>query len=147
MCFSLDSIKTSLCSQFTQWLSKCCVFRSVFTRSVLSRRLRPLPALSAGNVPAWSGTHLLLSLRRKPGDQAQRCCYLPGVWDQRFEESLLFLMAFLMFFFIFYNHNRVNQMALLKLFTQVNENLYIICLLLPPLVILIVFFMNHLINV
>lgn len=67
-------------------LTKClCVFRSVFPRSVLSWRLHPLPAVSTGNLPARSGTHLLLCVRREPGHQAQWCCYLSGVWDQRCE--------------------------------------------------------------
>lgn len=79
--FPRQSLSSGSCSDL-------CVSRSMFSRSVLSRRFCPLPAVSTGIIPARGGTHLLLPVWREPGHQAQRCGHFSGVRDQRWGSHL-----------------------------------------------------------
>lgn len=96
--FGLKEIKQFFAvPQSLTWSNICvcvCAFRSVLSRSVLSWRLHPLLALSFGDVPVRGGPHLLLPLWWESGHQAQRGCYLPGMWDKRWRDWLLNLRIY-----------------------------------------------------
>lgn len=84
-------------SDMTKCLCVCMFFRSMFSRSLLPWWIHPLPALSTGILPARGRPHFLLPVWREPGDQAQCCCNLPGVWNQRWAGWVQFIQGKCMF--------------------------------------------------